>query len=214
MTLQRKTELRRAPLKPKRQPRKCKACRQPYVPTSTTQRACSPACALELARKERERRQKAEKQAKRRQTRELRERMKTLPQLTKEAQSAFNAYIRERDCGRPCISCGVLESEMAGALTGGMFDCGHYRSVGSAPELRFEPKNAHGQCKRCNRNLSGNAVEYRIRLLGRIGAEAVDWLEGPHEPRRYRHDELREIRDRYRRLARELKKQREAGGDC
>lgn len=83
---------------------------------------------------------------------------------------------------------------------------GHYRSVGACPELRFEPLNIHRQCVKCNRNLSGNAVEYRIRLVQRIGAETVAWLEGPHEPRKYTVDEIKTIKAEYRAKTRELKK--------
>jgi hypothetical protein len=51
---------------------------------------------------------------------------------------------------------------------------------------------------------SGNILEYRIRLVKKIGQSAVDWLEGPHEAKRYTIDELKEIKARYRRLLREL----------
>jgi hypothetical protein len=54
--------------------------------------------------------------------------------------------------------------------------------------------------------LHGNLVLYRLGLIRRIGLEAVERLEGPHEPRKYSIDELREIRDTYRRRARELEK--------
>ena len=36
--------------------------------------------------------------------------------------------------------------------------------------------NVHSACTRCNRQLSGNAVEYRIRLVNRIGLERVERL--------------------------------------
>lgn len=206
---------RKAPLQPKRRPRKCRVCGEAYTPRSTTQKACSPQCALQLAGKERERRQKAEEQAKRRQTRELRERMKTLSQLTKEAQAAFNWFIRERDHAEPCICCGKWGPDEAWK-PGGSFDAGHYLSRGSHPELRFNEDNCHKQLKSCNAGSGKYAGKnrtvgkaYRKRLIRKIGLERVEWLEGPHEPRRYRHDELREIRDRYRALARRLKKERE-----
>ena len=61
------------------------------------------------------------------------------------------------------------------------------------------------QCVRCNRNLSGNAVEYRIRLVKRIGADNVDWLEGPHPARKYTVEEIKAIKAEYRAKTRELK---------
>lgn len=200
---------RKAPLQAKRRPRKCRACREPYTPARTTQVACSPRCALNLAGQEREKRERAEAKARRARNREALERLKTRSDHIKEAQAAFNAWVRERDHGRPCISCGSTPSN-AGLITGSRWDAGHYRSVGACPELRFEPLNCHAQCVKCNRDLSGNTVEYRIRLLERIGAEAVAWLEGPHPARKYTIEELKEIKARYRRLTRELKKRRQA----
>lgn len=78
--------------------------------------------------------------------------------------------------------------------------------MGSCPELRFEPLNIHRQCLRCNRNLSGNAVEYRIRLVLRIGAERLAWLEGPHPARKYTVEEIKAIKADYRAKTRELKR--------
>ncbi|MNV94691.1 Bacteriophage Lambda NinG protein [compost metagenome] len=60
---------------------------------------------------------------------------------------------------------------------------------------------------KCNRNLSGNAVEYRIRLVTRIGADKVDWLEGPHSARKYTVEEIKAIKAEYRELTRELKRE-------
>ncbi len=64
-----------------------------------------------------------------------------------EAQKAFNAYIRARDAALPCISCGETNPP---DLHGGQWDCGHFKTVGAYPELRFEERNAHKQCKSCN----------------------------------------------------------------
>jgi hypothetical protein len=53
---------------------------------------------------------------------------------------------------------------------------------------------------------SGNIVEYRIRLVQKIGADKVAWLEGPHEPKRYTIDDLKAITADYRQKLRELKR--------
>ncbi|WP_417518772.1 recombination protein NinG [Marinobacter sp.] len=145
----------------------------------------------------------------RRWVRSEKERLKTKGDWTKEAQTEFNKYIRARDKYQPCISCGRFPSD-ADLLTGSRVDAGHYRSVGSCPELRFEELNCHGQCVKCNQHLSGNTVEYRIRLVQRIGLNAVDWLEGPHEPKRYTIDDLKEIKAAYQRKAKALTKSQEA----
>ena len=57
----------------------------------------------------------------------------------------------------------------------------------------------------CNAHLSGNLIDYRIHLISKIGLERVEWLEGSHEPKRYRIDDLKEIDKEYRELAKNLK---------
>jgi len=118
-------------------------------------------------------------------------RVKTKSDIVKEAQSAFNSCIRARDRGKSCISCGKILLD--GALGGG-YDCGHYRSIGSAPHLRFYYWNAHGQCKKCNRYLSGNVVEYRKGLVQRIGIEKLKCLETNQILKSYTIDDLQRIK--------------------
>lgn len=177
--------------------RKC-PCGTWFQPRSSFQRACSPRCALEVAHRDAAQRARKE-------TRVARERLKTRAQWLREAQAAFNAFIRERDRDLPCISCGVMH---APGSRGGDWDCGHYRSTGANPELRFCEVNAHKQCKRCNQHLSGNVANYRIGLLARIGPEMLAWLEGPHEPAKYSIEILHMFRDGYRARRRELERRR------
>lgn len=176
--------------------KKCKVCKEPFSPWNTTQTACSPTCAIELAKAAREKKELKE-------LREAKQRLKTKSQWMKEAQQAFNAFIRKRDYYQPCISCDRQDQENEYSR-GGIWDCGHYRSVGSAPELRFEELNAHKQCKKCNNQLSGNVVEYRIRLKDRIGEKNLEWLEGSHEAKHYTIEDLKEIKAFYKQKAKEL----------
>ena len=177
--------------------KKCRSCGEWFQPFYSMAKACSMECAIGVARQDAEKRE-------RKRHRQDKERIKPRGELMREAQQAFNAWIRWRDRDEPCISCGTSGND--GSLTGGYWDCGHYRSVGANPELRFEPLNAAKQCKRCNRDLSGNVVDYRINLRARIGDESLDWLEGPHPPKKYSTDDLRAIRDHYRRKLREEKR--------
>lgn len=128
-------------------------------------------------------------------TRRRKEAIKTIPVLIKEAQHAFNAYIRARDADKPCICCG---QPLGTGEVGGAFDCGHYRSTGSASHLRFDERNAHAQRKVCNRWGAGRAVDYRIGLVARIGLAAVEALESDNTPRKWTREELISIRDEYR----------------
>lgn len=207
-----RTELKRkTPLKAKasgikpRTPRQ-KTCHNPAcgkkftpVPGAIGQKVCTWQCGLAIADQP-ENQKKARVAIEQRERREIKARKKKVKpraEYMQEAQDAFNAWIRERDAGQPCISCDTTADVQ--------YCAGHYRTVGACPELRFEPLNVHRQCNRnCNMGRSGNIVEYRIRLVKKIGAEAVAWLEGPHEPKKYTIDDLQQIKAHYRALLREL----------
>lgn len=113
----------------------------------------------------------------------------------KLTQAEFNKWIRFRDEGQHCISCG--------RSTGAKVNAGHYLSVGSHPELRFEPLNVHLQCEYCNVYKSGNVGQYKPRLIDKIGSDKVDWLESKREPKKYTCEQLREIRAYYAKLTRD-----------
>ncbi|MDF9616994.1 recombination protein NinG [Pseudomonas entomophila] len=187
--------------------KKCKACEERFRPSMTTQKVCSVACALAMSKDSKLQKvaAKAITQQSRKDTQARREKLKTRREHMAEAQTAFNAYIRERDAGLPCISCDSLPSDHD-LITGSRWDAGHYRSVGACPELRFEPLNVHRQCVKCNRSLSGNAVEYRIRLVRRIGADQVEFLEGPHKPQRLTIEDLQAIKALYRQKLKDLRR--------
>lgn len=179
--------------------KKCRVCRQPFEPRQPMQAVCGVACAKELAASIRG---KAEKQAaikQRKADRERKEKLKSRSELAREAQAAFNSWIRLRDAGRACISCGRRHE--------GQYHAGHYLSVGARPELRYEPLNVWKQCSPCNTHLSGNAVLFRQALVREIGLDRVEWLEGPHQAKKYTADELRAIKTEYAAMARELKRE-------
>jgi hypothetical protein len=182
-------------------PKKCRVevCGATFVPSRLGQAVCSPACAIIDAPKNQEKARKALADVGRKELKAAKEKIKTRAEHMKDAQTAFNAWVRARDAGLPCISCGTTADIQYAA--------GHFRSAGGHPELRFEPFNVHLQCNRnCNMAKSGNLGPYRIELIKRIGQEKVDWLEGPHEPKRYTIDDLKAIKAHYRALARELKR--------
>ncbi len=129
--------------------------------------------------------------------------MKSRADHLREAQQAFNAFIRERDrlAGYPCISSGRPLD-----WNGNAVDAGHYRSTGAAPHLRFDERNCHAQSKQENRYLSGNAADYRIGLIARIGLAAVEALEADNTVRKYTVEDLKQIKATYRAKLLELKK--------
>lgn len=123
--------------------------------------------------------------------REQKEKLKTAGDYIKEAQAAFNGYIRARDKNKPCISCGCLPGD---TVRGGNFDAGHYRSRGSAGHLRYNMLNCHSQCVKCNRYLSGNVVEYRKGLITKIGVERVEQIEMDNNPRKLTIEYLKRVK--------------------
>ena len=167
------------------------ACIDPWLEAQQAKKERADAKAARMAAKVERASIKARKEA-----------IKTIPVLIKEAQVAFNAYIRARDADQPCICCGL---PLGAGEVGGAFDCGHYRSTGSASHLRFDERNAHAQRKVCNRWGAGRAVDYRIGLVARIGLEAVEALESDNAPRKWLREELIYIRDTYRAKLKELK---------
>lgn len=188
-------------------PKKCKApgCGQRFKPMLSTQKVCSPACALAMAKDPKLQKVAAKaitKQA-RQDLQERREKLKTKGEHMREAQQAFNAYIRERDrlAGYACISSGRPLD-----WNGNAVDAGHYRSTGAAPHLRFDENNCHAQSKHDNRYLSGNVAEYRLGLIQRIGLAAVEALETDQAPRRYTIEDLQAIKALYRQKLRELRR--------
>ena len=129
--------------------------------------------------------------------------LKSVGDYVKEAQAAVNKYIRLRDRNKPCVSCGCESVSVFGGYKGaGGWDAGHYRSRGSAGHLRFNLLNIHKQCVKCNRFNSGNAVDYRIELINRIGQDNVDKLERDNTPRKFTIEYLERIKRVFNKRAR------------
>jgi len=188
--------------------RTCRICRTRYEPTRPMQVVCSPSCAILHARKAMEKSSARNRAYDRRETRAKLEKLKTRSDYIKEAQTAFNSYIRQRDADQPCISCGTTGGTES--LTGGYWDCGHYRSTGAAPHLRYTETNAAKQCKRCNRQLAGNAVAYRSWLIARIGLQEVETLEADQTIRKWSIDDLKAITATYKAKLKDLRNARSA----
>jgi hypothetical protein len=171
-----------------------------------THKCCSPECA-EIFGREQTKKQVAKKE--REETKVRKEKLKRLADWIADAQTIFNKYIRLRDVNLPCICCG-RSIAIAGRL-GGDFDCGHYRSRGSASHLRFNEDNAHAQLKQCNRWGAGRAVDYRIGLIQRIGLQRVEALEANNIPHKWTVEEVKEIIATYKRKIKELEASRANG---
>lgn len=176
--------------------KQCTQCPRLFSPMNSMQSVCGPSCALKKVR--------ATKKAEIATTRARKQALKRIPDLIKEAQREFNAFIRARDHDQPCICCG---RPLGTSDVGGSFDCGHYRSTGSASHLRFDERNAHAQRKDCNRYGAGRAVDYRIGLVARLGASVVEALEADNHVHHWTREELIAIKAKYVQKLKELKKE-------
>ena len=181
-------------------PKTCKNpdCGASFVPQRLGQAVCSPKCALAVVEVQKAKEKKSLALAGRREIKVRKEKLKTRADHAKDTQQAFNEWVRLRDADLPCVSCGRHHD--------GQYHAGHYRTVAANPAIRFEPLNVHKQCAPCNNHKSGDIVNYRIELVKRIGSEAVEWLEGPHEPKRYTVEQLKAMTAEYRAKTKELKR--------
>lgn len=183
-------------------PKTCKnpACKTSFVPQRLGQAVCNYACGLAIKDVNQEKARKALADVGRKELKAAKERIKPKGQYMREAQASFNAWVRLRDAALGCVSCDKP------AAWSGQWHASHFRSVGSSPEHRFNPANVHKACSVCNNHLSGNILGFTPELIRRIGAEAVEILLGPCEPKRYTIEDLKAIKAHYRALARELKR--------
>ena len=176
---------------------KCKNCKTEFKPKYFNYKYCGKEeCnnvgvseTLSKARKQIEKKKRLEKT-------KAKNELLTHKDYLKLLQTAFNAYIRKRDKDLPCISCGKDNNKQ--------FHAGHYRSVGSAPHLRFNEINVWRQCATCNTYLHGNLIEYRKELVNRIGIEKVEWLENYNEPLKLTIPEIKEMIIRYKLKSKEI----------
>ena len=164
----------------------CKKCGENFTPFSTLDKHCYLCKKTEQAMKNlaKIKKEKVKKQ---------KEDLLTTSDYLKLAQQVFNKWIRLRDQDQPCISCGKEIN--------GVRHASHYLSSGGHSAVRFHPDNVWVSCYKCNVMLSGNGIEYRMRLIKKIGLERVEWLEeNGHEVKKWDKDELKELITKYKNL--------------
>ena len=162
--------------------KKCKVCLNKFAPTQFAQVVCNYKCAIEhsknLKKIKEQKEWKAEKSV-------LKDKLKTLGQFEAEAKTSFQKWVRMRDRDMPCISCGVKDTDL--------FDGGHYFKAELFSGLIFDERNCHKQCRKCNRFLNGNELQYRSGLIKRYGIDFVTNLESISDSKRvykYSREEL------------------------
>lgn len=132
---------------------------------------------------------------------EIKERKKISYLLT-NVKNIVHKYIRLRDKGRSCISCGTEWRED--------FQAGHFYKSELYSSLRFNEDNIHGQCPKCNIYDEGNLNKYDLNLPKRIGKSKYHKLkelalEDKKTAFKWDRDELENIRKRYKAKLSEIK---------
>ena len=184
--------------------KKCKVCSVLFTPFKTTQVVCNYHCAQlyaeEISEKKQAKQKKQEQKEWNARKKEIKESLMTLSDWIKIAQGHFNHYIRLRDKGNNCISCGkqFFKDEIVHAS--------HYKPAGSCQNVRFNEDNVFVSCVKCNTHLSGNPSEYRERLVKKIGVERVEYVESiAHITRKFSISEVKEIIETYKKKVKILK---------
>jgi len=177
-------------------PRKCVRCKEKFTPQNNTQVCCSSFCAIQHVKTIKKKKATKEWQE---QKKALKNDLMTKSDYLNLAQKVFNTYIRLRDKGKPCISCGATKYTSS---------CGHYYSSGNHKNVTFNEDNCHAQCwYYCNSSLSGNLIEYRKGLINRIGIERLDYLDSIAKiEKKFTIEEIKEIIKIYKEKIAELKK--------
>jgi hypothetical protein len=144
--------------------RKCKVCKCKFEPKySTLQPVCTnPACMIEYARLEREKELKKDAKD---WISKTKEKNKTHGEHENDLQREINTIARLIDKDQNCISHdGPCRSA----------DGGHYHSVGSSNNVRFNLFNVWSQCDSCNRRKGSNRTGYDDGLKRLFGYDL--WL--------------------------------------
>jgi len=118
---------------------------------------------------------------------------KSVAALIKVCTRLFNAFIRKRDAGKPCINCGQYRTLQAG----------HFYATSTYSGLRFNEDGCNGECIQCNYfNSQSHAQGYAPNLLKKIGQERFDKLKNQADylkrhPHKWTRQELLILIEKY-----------------
>lgn len=113
---------------------------------------------------------KEKKAQERAEVKRRKEAIKTRAKWEDECRAIVQKIARIRDRNDGCISCHLP------ATWGGQWHGSHFRSHGAASAVQFHLWNIHKSCSSCNKDKGGNIINYRPRLVEKIGQHKVDWL--------------------------------------
>jgi len=168
--------------------KKCRQCSKEFKPYNSLAIVCSLECSLKY---------NSEKEVKKR-VKVMKRELTTYSDYMNVLQKVFNQFIRLRDKDKDCICC-------PGVKLVGLYDAGHFLSVGAYPNMRVNEDNVHGQCVACNQWKHGNLIQYQIGIEQRIGGERLMQLhEKAHKSVKYTREELRDLIKHYKEKIKQL----------
>lgn len=135
----------------------CKTCNTKFEPIKPIQPRCFD-CTIQYAK---EQVKKATEKRKKAEIAKIKESAKDAKYYREKLQTEINRLVRMIDKGQPCISSGRKWKETDQA--------GHYDSVGSHPEYRFNLWNIHSQSVSDNKYKHGNRAGYTTGIANRYG---------------------------------------------
>jgi hypothetical protein len=127
---------------------------------------------------------------------------KSLSALLINVRTVCHTYIKKRDYGKPCISCGEPWHKD--------FQAGHYYKAELFSTLKFNEHNIHGQCEGCNIRKEGNLSQYSVNLPIRIGnvpfsiLNKLAKLDRQRSMFKWDRIKLNETREYYKKLLKQL----------
>lgn len=158
-------------------------------------KVCSPSCAMKYTR--------AKKAQDKRALRERKAALRPISHLEEDCRKIVQAIARIRDRHDGCISCHV------GPNYDGQWHGSHFRAHGGCSSVQFHLWNIHKACAQCNYFKGGNIAAYRPRLIEKIGADRVEWLECQPKSKKFSRDYLNRFKTvmgkRLRRMEKSLK---------
>lgn len=178
---------------------RCKECKEKFTQKYMLQKFCMvhDECIKRFAEQTRLKAWK-EKKAK------VKNELMTLQDWIKITQVTFNNFIRLRDKGKPCISCGKQIKE-------NNCDAGHLWSAGGHYNVRFNELNVNAQCSRpCNKDKSGDVNNYRKGFIERYGIDELNELDSiANITRNFTIEEIKQINQTYKEKIKELNERRD-----
>ena len=169
---------------------KCAFCKKQFTQFNSTISVCGYQCAIEWGKlkpaKVNYKRVNSQLKS------EAKEKLETYSQKVNKVKVIFQKWIRERDKNEPCISCGTL--------TANEWHASHFKKAETYSGVIFNEINVWKSCKKCNIFLNGNELNYRERLVKKIGLDqviALEELANKTRTKKWTIEELQLIKNKY-----------------